>query len=300
MMKYKHLLSWPIDDFPKGKKSIHLLPCMVSSEPAKQSKKDSNSKYQTIEVIYQDNITKIVLRRPEKKNAFSIQMYKEVSSALHEAGQDDSVLTVVTGQGDYFSSGNDLNNALQPFTGSLDERVKGTTEIVRKMVCSVIDFPKPLVAMVNGPAIGIATTILGIFDLIYASDKATFNTPFSNLGQHPEGCSSYTFPRIMGLAKATEVLLFNKTLTAREACNVGLVTEVFPDATFQQEAWSRLRDYATLPKNCLALSKQLIRNVEKEKLHAVCETEFELLAKRANSEDVINAIQRFFQRKAKL
>lgn len=284
----------------KGKENIHLVSCMVSSEPAKQSRKSAHSKYETIEVTYLDNITKIVMKRPEKKNAMSLEMYKEMVSVLDEAGQDDSVLTVITGQGDYFTSGNDLNNALRPFTGSVEEMVKGTTGTVRDLVCKIIDFPKPLVAMVNGPAIGIGTTILGLFDLVYASDTATFNTPFTKLGQHPEGCSSYTFPRIMGLAKATEVLLFGKTLTAQEAYNVGLVTEVFPCATFQQEVWSRLRDYANLPKNCLALSKQLIRNVEKEKLHAVCEKEFELLAKRANSQDSINALERFFQRKANL
>ncbi|KAG8571620.1 hypothetical protein GDO81_011723 [Engystomops pustulosus] len=283
-----------------GKRKVCLVARVVSSEPAKQSRKNNHSKYETIDVVYLDNITKIVLKRPEKKNAFSFEMYKEVCSALDDAGQDDSVLTVITGQGDYFSSGNDLNNALRAFKGSPDEMVKETSGVVRNFVCKVIDFPKPLVAMVNGPAIGIATTILGLCDLVYASDKATFNTPFSKLGQHPEACSSYTFPRIMGLSKATEVLLFNKTLTAREACNVGLVTEVFPDATFKKEVWSKLIDYATLPKNCLALSKQLIRKVEKEKLHAVCEREFELLNTRAYSDDAINAVQRFFQRKSQL
>ncbi|XP_073423564.1 enoyl-CoA delta isomerase 2-like [Dendrobates tinctorius] len=284
------------DKVLKGNQNVHT----VSSEPAIQLRTCSHSKYETIDVLHLDNITKIVLKRAEKKNAFNFEMYKEVTTALNEAGQDDSVLTVITGQGDYFSSGNDLNNALRPFEGSLEQAITGNSGVVKNLVHKVIDFQKPLVAMVNGPAIGIATTILGLFDLVYASDKATFNTPFTKLGQHPEGCSSYTFPKMMGLGKATEVLLFNKTLTAREACNVGLVTEVFPDATFQQEAWSRLRNYATLPKTCLALSKELIRNVEKEKLHAVCEKEFELLAKRVNSEDSIKALQEFFQRKAKL
>ncbi|XP_063779144.1 enoyl-CoA delta isomerase 2-like isoform X2 [Pseudophryne corroboree] len=235
-----------------------------------------------------------------KKYIYNVfMMYNEIICALDEAGKDDSVLTVLTGYGDYFSSGNDLNNA-KYISPKKDEILKTPLEVVRNFVCKFIDFPKPLIAMVNGPAIGIATTILGLFDLVYASDKATFNTPFSKLGQHPEGCSSYTFPKIMGLAKATEVLVFNKTLTAREACDLGLVTEVFPDNTFQKEVWSKLRAYATLPKNCLTLSKQLIRNVEKEKLHAVCEKEFELLAKRANSEDSLKAVQLFFQRKAKL
>ncbi|XP_068092935.1 enoyl-CoA delta isomerase 2-like [Hyperolius riggenbachi] len=276
---------------------VQFLP--VSSESTNPARR-GQSKYENIEVVFQDNITKIIINRPNKKNALSFEAYKEVTQALDEAGKDDSVLTVLTGYGDYFTSGNDLNNVFRKSAGSLEDVVKDTTDVVRIFVHKFIDFPKPLVAMVNGPAIGIGTTILGLFDLVYASDMATFNTPFSKLGQHPEGCSSYIFPRMMGLSKATEVLLFNKTLSAHEACNLGLVTEVFPDRTFQQEVWARLKAYATLPKTCLALSKQLIRSVDKDKLHSVCDKEFKLLSERPHSEDAFNAIQQFFSRKSKM
>ncbi|XP_075437366.1 enoyl-CoA delta isomerase 2-like [Ascaphus truei] len=177
---------------------------------------------------------------------------------------------------------------------------KDAAVVLEAFVSSIIDFPKPLIAVVNGPAVGISVTILGMFDLVYATDRATFQTPFSQLGQTPEGCSSYTFPRIMGLAKATEVLLFNKLLTAREACDLGLVTEVFPDGTFQQEVWAKLKTYASLPKNSLAFSKQLIRGTQKEKLHAVNVQECERLIERWLSEECMNAIISFFQKKAKL
>ncbi|XP_060028230.1 enoyl-CoA delta isomerase 2-like [Erinaceus europaeus] len=164
----------------------------------------------------------------------------------------------------------------------------------------IIKIPKPLVAVVNGPAVGISVTILGLFDIVYASDRATFHTPFSHLGQSPEGCSSYTFPKIMGSSKAAEMLIFGKKLTAGEACAQGLVTQVFPDSTFQKEVWTRLKAYSKLPPNAMRISKEIIRKNEKEKLHAVNAEECNVLLSRWQSDECMNAVVNFLSRKAKL
>ncbi|KAG8133281.1 putative Peroxisomal 32-trans-enoyl-CoA isomerase-like protein, partial [Naja naja] len=218
---------------------IELVSSLVPAEPSPVNEIPPGSKsiYETLEVTTKDNITKIMLNRPKKKNAISIKMYNEIMKALEEAANDDSTIT-------------------------------------------------PLIAVVNGPAVGISVTLLGLFDIVYATDQATFHTPFSNLGQSPEGCSSYTFPKIMGLTKATEMLLFNKKLTAAEACSQGLVAEVFPDSTFQKET--------------LAVSKQLIRNMEKEKLYEVNSQECECLMERWLSEECMQAVMSFMQKKSKL
>ena len=89
-----------------------------------------------------------------------------------------------------------------------------------------IDFPKPLVVLVNGPAVGISVTVMALCDAVYATDRATFHTPFTILGQSPEGCSTVTFPQAMGHAHASEMLLFNKKITASEAKERGIVSEV--------------------------------------------------------------------------
>nr|XP_033790346.1 enoyl-CoA delta isomerase 2, mitochondrial-like [Geotrypetes seraphini] len=274
-----------------------LVPCLVSSESLSQKKdfsSDNKSKFQTLEVTTNENITKITLNRPEKKNALSYVMYDEIIQALKEAGEDESTITVVTGNGDYFSNGNDLNNLTEIKTF---EKLK---EDMNGFVSMFIDFPKPLIAVVNGPALGIAVTILGLFDTIYATDRATFQTPFVQLGLLPEGCSSYTFPIIMGPNKAKEMLLFNKKLTAVEACKWGLVTEVFPHSTFQKEVWTRLKAYAKLPKNCLVLSKQLIRGMHKEKLHATSTQEVEQIVKIWLSEEFKTATACLLKKKSKL
>uniref|UniRef100_A0A4W6FVF7 Enoyl-CoA delta isomerase 2 n=1 Tax=Lates calcarifer TaxID=8187 RepID=A0A4W6FVF7_LATCA len=250
----------------------------------------SQAAYKTLLVTTEDDITTIKLNRPAKKNAITTEMYNEIIAALEQAAKDDSVITVFTGAGDFYCSGNDLTNFQLQGGGGVEEMY----------VRAYIDFPKPLVAVVNGPAVGISVTVLGLFDLVYASERATFHTPFSQLGQSAEGCSSYTFPKMMGAAKASEMLMFNKKLTAAQACELALVTEVFPDSSFQSEVWTRLKAYAKLPRNSLAFSKQLIRSMEKERLYAVNDAEVECLIGRWMSDECFNAVMSFFQAKAKL
>nr|XP_056710810.1 enoyl-CoA delta isomerase 2-like [Euleptes europaea] len=282
---------------------VDLVSGLMSSETSsyvKETPPDSKSGYETLEVSTKDNITKIVLNRPKMKNAINVKMYEEIMKALEKAAKDDSVITVLTGSGDYYCSGNDLNNFANVSAGGIKEMADSGAELLKNFVKHFIDFPKPLIAVVNGPAVGISVTVLGLFDMVYATDRATFHTPFSNLGQSPEGCSSYVFPKIMGLAKATEMLLFNKKLTAAEACSQGLVTEIFPDNAFQKEVWERLKAYASLPRNSLAISKQLLRSMEKEKLHEVNSRECECLKERWLSDECMSAVMSFLKKKSKL
>uniref|UniRef100_A0AAY4BY70 ACB domain-containing protein n=1 Tax=Denticeps clupeoides TaxID=299321 RepID=A0AAY4BY70_9TELE len=243
-------------------------PAGVAAQPA-----GADTSYQNLLVSTQDQITTITLNR-------------------HTSRSMDC--------GDFYCSGNDLSNFTKIPEGGVEQMARSAADLLRDYVKAYIDFPKPLIGVINGPAVGISVTVLSLFDVVYATERATFHTPFSNLGQSPEGCSSYTFPKIMGAAKASEMLLFNKKLTAMEACQVGLVTEVFPDSSFHKEVWSRLKSYAKLPKNSLAYSKQLIRAAEKERLHAVNNQEVERLVERWLSDECMQAVMSFFQGKAKL
>ncbi|XP_050397648.1 enoyl-CoA delta isomerase 2 isoform X1 [Patella vulgata] len=279
------------------KKYIDLVNELVAAESATSSASEStgDSKFKMINVTKENKIYKITLNRPKKKNALNHQMYDEIVQALDEAGKDNSTLAVITGAGDYFCSGNDLEN----FTsgGDIPGMVKTAREILLRFVGAFISFPKPLIGLINGPAVGISVTTLGLYDLVYCTDKATFHTPFSNLGQSPEGCSSYTFPKLMGTAKASELLLFNKKITAKEALERNLVTEVFPDHSFQKETTTRVEQYAQLPPQSLQISKRLNRRAEIDLLHRVNADECDVLVERWQSDECMNAIMNFFKQK---
>eukprot|EP00455_Lapot_gusevi_P050962 TRINITY_DN749_c0_g1_i2.p1 TRINITY_DN749_c0_g1~~TRINITY_DN749_c0_g1_i2.p1 ORF type:complete len:241 (-),score=76.58 TRINITY_DN749_c0_g1_i2:82-804(-) len=232
-------------------------------------------------------------------------MYEEVIEALAWAASNPSInVAFLTGAGAYYSSGNDLTNFVKPFSEGPEaakKMAKTSGDILLRFVNAFIRFPKVLVAAVNGPCLGIAVTTLGLCDIVYAAEKASFHTPFSALGQSPEGCSSYVFPKIMGPAKAHEVLYMGRKLTAQEAYERNLVTAVLPgDAEqFQKEALARTMQLAAFPPQGLVFTKQLIRSQEKATLEQVNLAEVKLLEERWVSPECIAAITNFMKQQQK-
>eukprot|EP00475_Leptophrys_vorax_P009482 TRINITY_DN16291_c0_g2_i3.p1 TRINITY_DN16291_c0_g2~~TRINITY_DN16291_c0_g2_i3.p1 ORF type:complete len:288 (-),score=96.78 TRINITY_DN16291_c0_g2_i3:78-818(-) len=229
-------------------------------------------------------------------------MYEEFRTLLVQAGSDEAVhVVVVTGRGDYFSSGNDLNNFKLISPKSSWEEIKAFSHnqaiFLEKFVDALIEFPKILIAAVNGPSFGIAVTMLGLFDMVYASKSASFETPFSRLGQSPEGCSSYIFPRIMGPNRANEVLYAGRKLSAEDAQKAGLVSEVFgANEELMNRVLNQAKHLSSLPQESLQLSKKLVRSYDKKTLKAVNKAECELLEDRWVSPDCIQAIMKFMAR----
>lgn len=247
-------------------------------------------------ISIKDGIQTIKFNRPLKRNALHHQMYVDLTAALYSAAEDDDVkLTVLTGEGNYYSSGNDLTSAMRG-ASNLHESVL----TVRNCVDAFISYPKLLVAVVNGPAIGIATTTLGLCDLVYASDKATFSTPFTKLGICVEGCSSYTFPRILGPRKATEVLLLSKEMSAEEAFRYGFVNKVIPHSKLQQEVSACLAEYSQLSHQSVIVCKQLMKRFDQKELYLANIEEVKCLIERWKSPDSAEALMKFLSRKSKM
>lgn len=236
----------------------------------------------------------IKINRPKKKNAMNANIYTKLAHLLNEDANNDKVsITIITGTGEYFSSGNDMVSALQ------DTDMDASLARVDTLIRAFIEYPKLLIAIVNGPAIGIAATTAALCDIVYASDKATFTTPFLNLGLCPEGASSFLFPRHLGRSRATEMLFFGKTLTAKEAYDCGFVAELFEHGK-RDKLIEKLRAYGKLPVNAVKITKGLIIAGLKESLLAANEREMNGLRTCLESDDFLNTVTAFMNRKSKL
>lgn len=252
-----------------------------------------------IQSFTENGIHKIILNRPKKKNALTFLMYADLSKILYEASQNDSVyMVVMTGAGSFFSSGNDIAFALN---ANSDPSAEYIDPIIgyKTFVDDLINYPKLLIAVVNGPAIGIAATMLPLFDIVYASDKAYFQTPFTKLGLTAEGCSTYTFPKIMGNSKAGEMLYLGHKMNAVEAKQFGLVSEVYEHDRLD-EVWSDLNMVSELSLESLLAIKNLVKKWNKEVLLQINEVEADTLRKRLESPDVIERFFKFMSRKSKM
>lgn len=252
------------------------------------------SQSEDIVVSINNGILKIVLNKPKKKNALSLKMYKELGDVINDSSKNDDIqMVVLTGTGDFFTSGNEFNV-------SLLENTKRSVQTFKEFVDAVIKCNKLLVAIVNGPAIGIGVTVLALFDIVYASEKAYFNTPFAKLGLIAESCSSYTFPRLMGRSKAGEMLYFCHKMSAEEARECGLISKIYKSDSVDQ-VWKHLEIIVTtMSFETIQATKALMKRWDQNTLLKVNEEEVKELEKRYVSEDLMNRVAAFLSRKSKM
>ena len=232
----------------------------------------------------------LALDRPEKKNALTRAMYGTLADALEETVRDADVRAVVlSGQGGVFTAGNDLGDFMM-------DPPTGPDSPVFRFLRNAVGFPKPLVAAVAGPAIGIGTTILLHCDLAYAAPDARFKMPFVDLGLVPEAASSLLLPRVVGPARAAELLLFGEAFGAETAREMGLVNAVVEDPV--ATALERAAVLAAKPPEAVRQSKALLR---RETADAVGETmahEGALFVERLASPEAQEAFTAFFEKRA--
>ena len=198
-------------------------------------------------------VTTLTINRVEKKNSLTAAMYAALAQGIAQAAQDDSQrVLVIQGHETVFSAGNDVADFLnQPPTGA--------DAPVFHFLKGIATFPKPLLAAVCGPAVGVGTTMLLHCDLVYAGDNAAFSMPFVNLGLCPEAGSSLLAAQLMGHQRAAEALLLGEPFLAETALEMGLVSRVLPPTEVNAYAQQQARKMAAKPLSSLIETKRLMK-----------------------------------------
>ncbi|XP_033838296.1 chromodomain Y-like protein [Periophthalmus magnuspinnatus] len=258
---------------------------------------ESAYRYRHLVVRKQDSFTHIILStRNSQNNALNPEVMRELQGVMAMAACDDSKLLLLSSVGPVFCSGLDFLWFIPKLTEDRRRESTRMAETLRTFVNSLVQFPKPLVAAVNGPAVGLGAAILALCDVVWANEKAWIQTPYAQYGHTPDGCSSYTLPLIMGPAAAGELLLGGRRLTALEACSKGLVSQVLWPHTFNQEVQQRIRELLSADAQVLKESKSLIRSWSRSGLEQTNERECEALKRIWASTEWTEAILEYLQK----
>lgn len=238
-----------------------------------------------------DAVRVIRIARPEKKNALTEAMYGALHEALSAAREDEAVRVVLLGGAPgMFTAGNDLADFLQhPPTGE--------DATVFRFLMALVEFPKPVVVAVDGPAIGIGTTLLLHCDLVVATTRATFALPFAKLALVPEAASSFLLPLVAGYHRAAEWLLLGEPFTGEQAHQAGLVNRLVEPERLDETAIAMAQALAARPPEAVRLSKRLLRDPLHDVTVATIRREAAVFVERLQSAEARRAFEAFFARR---
>ena len=214
--------------------------------------------YEQIQIDLKEGVATLTLNRPEKLNAYTAQMGTEIHRAFAELdANDDARVIVVTGAGRAFCAGADLSAR----GGATFDRSANNPDPNPRAEAQIRpwNMKKPIIAAINGPAVGVGITLPMQWDIRVAAESARIGFVFVRRGVIPEALSTWLVPRLIGVAKANELLMTGRIITAKEALDFGIVSHVWPDAEFKQKVWELASDIAanTAPVS-VAITKRLI------------------------------------------
>ncbi|MEO0558940.1 MAG: enoyl-CoA hydratase [Bacteroidota bacterium] len=251
----------------------------------------SDSSSEHVHSVQNGTVLHITLSRIEKKNALTRAMYDALADALAEAAASaETCVVVLSGRDRVFTAGNDLMDFMAaPPTGP--------DSPVFRFLTALVGFPKPLLVAVDGPAIGIGTTLLLHADLAYATPETRFQMPFVPLGLVPEAASSLLLPRLAGHARAAELLMFGEPFSADTAREIGLVNEIVDSDAVVSRALERARQLAALPPSAVRQTKAFLRRPLAEAVAETISQEGAAFMERLTSPEAQEAFTAFFEKR---
>lgn len=241
----------------------------------------------------------IELNRPDSLNAWNQALGEELLAAVREAAADDAVRAVlVTGAGRAFSSGADLRAGFETTPEGHPDVRTALNERYHPIITGIRTMPKPVVAAVNGPAVGIGCSLALACDLVLAAESAYFLLAFVNIGLVPDGGSSVLVPERAGFARAAEMAMLGERIPAAQALEWGLVNRVVPDGELAERARELAERLAAGPTRSYAGSKRQLNAWRFARMEAQLELEAEIQQEMAASGDFQEGVQAFLERRS--
>jgi 2-(1,2-epoxy-1,2-dihydrophenyl)acetyl-CoA isomerase len=229
--------------------------------------------YEKITYGLSDGIATVTLNRPDTFNALDMQLARELHDAIIESSEDEAVRVVVlTGTGRAFCAGGDVKGFCDTID-TIGAHVKRMTTELHGAVSRMMRMPKPVISAVNGVAAGGGMSLALAGDLILATESARFTMAYTQIGASPDGSSTFTLPRLVGVKRALELTLLNPVLSAQEAKEWGIVNRVFPDDQFQAEVQNIATQLAQGPTLAYGRTKALLYSSTSETLETQMEYE---------------------------
>jgi 2-(1,2-epoxy-1,2-dihydrophenyl)acetyl-CoA isomerase len=253
------------------------------------------TEYQTIKFEQSGAITRITLNRPDAANGMNDTMTRELADAARRCDTEATKVVVLTGAGRFFCAGGDLKSfASAPSRGRY---IKGVADDLHRAISTFARMDAVLITAVNGVAAGAGFSIAVTGDLVLAAESASFTMAYTRAGLSPDGSSTYYLPRLIGVRKTQELMLTNRTLSAQDASQWGLVTEVVPDAELADRANALADQMAATSRQSNGAVKALLLTTFKNGIEEQMELEGRLIAERADSSDGREGVDAFLAKR---
>ena len=254
--------------------------------------------YETVNLLRRGGAAKIELNRPEALNAWNRQFGVDLLDAVKRVWRDDEVRAVlVAGAGRGFSSGADLKAGFDPLPNGKPDFHTTLAERYHPIIAGLREMPKPVVAAVDGPAVGIGCSLALVADLILASESAYFLLAFVNIGLVPDGGSSVFLPARIGFTRAIEMAMLGERVPARQALEWGLVNRVYPDAELEAETDALIDRLAAGPTRSYAGTKRQLNRWVYGGMHDQLALEAQIQQEMALSGDFLEGVAAFVEKR---
>ena len=255
--------------------------------------------FETVEYELNENVAVVKMNRPEALNALSLQLSKDLRSAIEKAIEDKARAVILTGEGRAFCAGGDLREmrVMWEKEGRIEAFLEEPLEALHKVIELIRETPVPFIASVNGVCAGAGTNFALACDLVFASEDATFNEAFVKIGLSPDCGGSFFLPRAIGNKLAAELFMTGESVSAERAREMGMINRVVPLEMLDQETFVMAKKLAMAPTAAIGRVKKMLNATFSNDLNEQLKLEHELQIESGRSTDFKEGVTAFFEKR---